>query len=1279
MPRAPHPQFHSRRSRSSLRIAVVLLLCATGIGFAGETAALTEPYENPVHQAVPFGRHSYFLAPWRSYMDTWPAMRYHETLGITMNTYLHQVEPAAAVLAEAGIRQARVEFGWNSVRFDRPDTLTDAAAQRFAATLRALRKHGIRPLLLLNANSGAPCPHRDVAVALLKDASPGDRILLLESVDGIKPHFTGLNEQAYQRAFPLIVKVTATTPDPTSDDAAGTQWRCELSAPLRKAIPAGTIKLSTLRYHPFGGTVFEGGKANPDAEETFNGWLQYVKAVTDAAKDALGTGGTNDAGFDLEVWNEYTFGSHFLDERHYYQPSRAFEEPFVYRNHGRVQKGHEAILPMTVDWVNDPANGLPGVRVISGFSNQRPWECGRYVWPGQAGFSRHYYTGSDRKEISRAAHIRGRTSGIEGPVDALGRVDGEPDGKDWHTITPSSLYVPEHVVAMPEFGHYAYRTEFMTRDLQPFPGPWSDHYRYGHPGTGRPAEVWMTETNWYRKPFAMRLRELAGCEKTDPRYKALMHHVGAKAVLRTFVFCGHKGVETITLFAAKGEDDGFAVLPEAFFARIDAAKGKLTDAARAETGPQLAALARVTDLMQTGRKIDVARKLRVDRVVEHDPRPVFEAEGTAERPHRWHRDDLAILPFQLNVDTFAIGIYVVTRDMTRAWQPDREPLDPLRYDMPPQIFDVTFANLRGDGATLSVLDPITGETVAAEALASGAAHLVVRLPVTDYPRFLVIKEAAPGPLVENVRIKRGDRGLAMVHFTTPVPATARVEWGPHPRRNAYCVMHERTATEHRVQLHSLHDDDAIRITCVASERSAVWPQWNWDTRGIAGFDGSRPEGLAEPVLSLPSLGAHAVTASGYTGPFADLTPGRTDRVTLGGVSVAVTREADAMSIETLARTLGLDDRRRAEDVSVIRWGGLPAWRIVTRHDGTLRWHYVRPVGERMLHCHLSAVGDADPAGAEAFLEATSFTAQGLRATYYQDRDLDVPVVTRVDSRIDFDWGNAPPLPDFRKDNFAVRWEGQLVPRYSETYTVFAGSDDGIRVWVGERQIVDNWKTQGFREVEGRVPLEAGVPVPIRVEYLENGGRAAVRLSWSSESQAKEPIPAECFRCALDDTIIDTAPVTAKPSRQPDFAPAVGLLPALPKQPRPATVDTGRLRKEKWRKEGEKRVLTLDGATVSLSITSLPETRAEDLLPRLAPQDTCAIETVTWNGAAAWSVRLSLEPAAHPGHVNLYQHYLIAPLAEGTLVLSISGAKGRLAQHEAAFLGIADRLRFAANE
>ena len=80
----------------------------------------------------------------------------------------------------------------------------------------------------------------------------------------------------------------------------------------------------------------------------------------------------------------------------------------------------------------------------------------------------------------------------------------------------------------------------------------------------------------------------------------------------------------------------------------------------------------------------------------------------------------------------------MTLDVTHVWNPVAGPLDPARYDMPDQDFDVTLSNVQGQGATVSAYDPLRGVAVPVAVVASTPTTLTVRLKAVDYPRFLQV-------------------------------------------------------------------------------------------------------------------------------------------------------------------------------------------------------------------------------------------------------------------------------------------------------------------------------------------------------------------------------------------------------------------------------------------------------------------------------------------------------------------------------------------------------------
>jgi hypothetical protein len=785
-----------------------------------QEAKLEGNYEDTRQQAIPFGCISFYLAPWRAYMDTWPAEQYLTCPGINFNVPFLDAKATARVLADAGFRSARVEVGWGNLGYDDPRKV--ANADRYKETFQALRNAGIRPLVVLNANARAPVPYKYIAVNVRQPASAGAREIVFDRTDLIRPGYTGFINQ--RMGFPLV---TAT------DSQTG---RCELSAPLWHDVPAGKLMMVDLKYHPFSGTVFADGTPNPFAEETVKGWAAYVATICQMLKEDLGTEGKPDAGFDLEVWNEYTFGSDFLDEKSYYETPRKFKTDISYQNHGRTSLGHELILPVTVDYANDPASRVPGVHVISGFANQRPFENGASMWPGQTGFSRHFYTNLDPYGPFRGTwgFLSPTTNNRPniGPLNALGLVDGKPNGKNLYSVIPGTFFVPTVAMSMPEGLHYGTVPEFMTRDLQPFPALWQDHYRFSNPGDGHPAEVWMTETNTGRSTWLKHLMNDRKVKPDDPRIIALSHQVGAKALLRTLVFQSHKGVHTIEIFAAHGGDLNLGVIPDSFFKALQEEDHQLTAKVRAQAGPQLEVLARVNQLMKSGQPMAVTRPLAVTELIEHQPRLVFKGDGTPEHPDRFNRDDFACLPFQMAADKYAIGYYVVTRNMVNDWNPKLDPLDPARYDMPEQTFDLTLRNLRGVNAKVTAWDPMTNQTVPATVLASDEDSLKVQLQTVDYPRFLLIQEAQPGPLILEPELQREADGEARVSFRTNLPVSATLTWGPWPERNADGHVNLPKGTSFDYHIPRLQKHEAVQVTIEQDGLTAPWPRWKHDTAGV---------------------------------------------------------------------------------------------------------------------------------------------------------------------------------------------------------------------------------------------------------------------------------------------------------------------------------------------------------------------------------------------------------------------------------------------------------------
>lgn len=134
---------------------------------------------------------------------------------------------------------------------------------------------------------------------------------------------------------------------------------------------------------------------------------------------------------------------------------------------------------------------------------------------------------------------------------------------------------------------------------------------------------------------------------------------------------------------------------------------------------------------------------------------------------------------------------------------------------------------------------------------------------------------------------------------------------------------------------------------------------------------------------------------------------------------------------------------------------------------------------------------------------------GLTGRYYAGKNFDTLLLTRVEN-INFDWGSGSPDPSVPGNDFSVRWSGKLVPQYSEEYTLYTLANNGVRVWIDDELLIDDWNTNRETEDSVTITLEAGQMYDIRVEFLEENGQANVSLSWSSPSQPKEIIPVDAL-------------------------------------------------------------------------------------------------------------------------------------------------------------------------
>lgn len=655
------------RTTQCLSLIIVIISHLIQASYAG---LLTEPYINPDYLTkVVFGVHSHWAQPWRAYLETVPASRFIDSIGINFDIRMDKGDNPdliAQMLAKYGIRHARIEISWGNVSFD-DELIHNDGLKR---CILACKKNGIRPLILLNAHHGAPCPIQFFERVLASPAKKGDTKVELTDAGGLVPGYSGLNNLTDYIACEAIITgiegntVTISKPLPADLGEAG------------KRVP-----MATLKYRPF---------SPPDSDDyrkTIAGWQKYTETATRYVTDVLGTAKSNDKGFDIEIWNELSFGSSFLGINNYYTPS-----PYKY-NQDTVWAN---IVKATVEYVNAHPLDFKGVALCDGFSNTIPWPASSTEPARVSALSHHPYASIKNYP---ADEYKG------GKLDALLNAD-------------SATFIPTYTAVFPEYYAAALQTETDVRDMAPVE---TDIYGTKHGRNARvvdgkvaPCSMWITEVGTAPNEI--------GITDVDAGLK-----LKAKTTARYFCFHVNKGVDRLYLYAACAEDKWLGIVKDDFVSYARTNTAYPADDSKF-VSPSLQVIKRITDKMQEriDSKLVTTRQLRLDSISDTHDHYQFQGDGTSAHPNLYDRDVFAFLPFQINSKRFVIPYYVMTRD--------------VRKDLAPEEFTVQVSGINGKKAVVSVYDPINNRQVPVKVVIRATDRLKLTLMATDYPYLLIVQE-----------------------------------------------------------------------------------------------------------------------------------------------------------------------------------------------------------------------------------------------------------------------------------------------------------------------------------------------------------------------------------------------------------------------------------------------------------------------------------------------------------------------------------------------------------
>ena len=169
--------------------------------------------------------------------------------------------------------------------------------------------------------------------------------------------------------------------------------------------------------------------------------------------------------------------------------------------------------------------------------------------------------------------------------------------------------------------------------------------------------------------------------------------------------------------------------------------------------------------------------------------------------------------------------------------------------------------------------------------------------------------------------------------------------------------------------------------------------------------------------------------------------------------------------------------------------GLTAERDLSAGEHNLRVEYYENVGDAFIRVWWERIASPSPTPTEK-----PVTYPDWKGRYWDNPALEgTRRIIRNDEQLDFNWGKGSPDHRLPNDNFSARWTRTV--RFDEGgYRFHLLVDDGARVWVDGKLIIDEWREGGPREVHADVALTEGKH-ELEVHYFERAGDARIRVWW----------------------------------------------------------------------------------------------------------------------------------------------------------------------------------------
>jgi len=127
---------------------------------------------------------------------------------------------------------------------------------------------------------------------------------------------------------------------------------------------------------------------------------------------------------------------------------------------------------------------------------------------------------------------------------------------------------------------------------------------------------------------------------------------------------------------------------------------------------------------------------------------------------------------------------------------------------------------------------------------------------------------------------------------------------------------------------------------------------------------------------------------------------------------------------------------------------------------------------------------------------------GLTVRYFSGQNFEKELSQGRDLAVDHDWAKDP-VAGVPKNDFSVRWTGSIVAKEGGVYAFKTVADDGARLWVDDKQVIDDWAIHPPTTDIAKLKFAPNSRHKLRLEYFQGGGGASMQFSCGFEKPSNK--------------------------------------------------------------------------------------------------------------------------------------------------------------------------------